>query len=336
MRHSGTPLVSVIIAARNARDTVPATLRSVLRQTLDDIEVIVIDDGSTDGTWEVAAACGDRRVSVQTTPGRGASAARNLGLAVAKGRYVSFLDADDLWTPDKLSGQWTALVDNQSAVVAYSWTILIDECGEYLFAKNPSRYTGNVHRDLLTDLFLASGSNIMIDRERVRGDLRFDESLAIAEDWDFQLRIAREHDFIYVPAYQILYRLVHGSRSARAEQLATTMCEVAKRELTFESRSGDVAPRVDATIHEYIALQCLLRGTEPLGLRTAARHWAAAMADPSRLFNPRAYLTLALLAALSLVSRRRRRPAVQRLLRLYGRMSGRAAVISRVAAARDV
>jgi glycosyltransferase involved in cell wall biosynthesis len=242
-----------------------------------------VDDGSTDGTAAVARGMGDERVAVHSGPARGASAARNLGSAVASGRYVSFLDADDLWTADKLRAQREQLIASESATVAYSWTILIDGDGEYLFAKPPSHYAGNVHRDLLTDLFLASGSNIMIDRARLRSDVRFDESLGIAEDWEWQLRLAREHEFVPVPAYHVLYRLVPGSRSARATELTTIMSAIARQELAFEPDADGLRGTVDAMIHEYVALQCVLRAADAIDLRTAFAHWAATIADRRRL-----------------------------------------------------
>jgi len=317
------PLVSVVIAARNARATLSSTLRSVLGQTLDDIEVIVVDDGSTDGTAVLAAEVGDARVSVRSIGGHGASAARNVGVAAATARYVSFIDADDLWTPEKLRAQWEALVRDPSAAVAYSWTILIDERGDYLFAKTPSRYAGNVHRDLLTDLFLGSGSNVMVDRERIGAELRFDEALHVAEDWEFQLRLARMGPFTYVPAYQVFYRLVPSSRSAQPELLESTMSRIAERELAFEDGRSDLARRVDTMIHEYIALQCLTRASGALDLRSAARHWRAAALHPGWLFEPRAYFILGMLVALAVMPPKRRVPGVQRLLRLYGRTIGR-------------
>jgi glycosyltransferase involved in cell wall biosynthesis len=323
-------LVSVIIAARNAEATLATTLGSVLRQTEADLEVLVVDDGSTDGTAGVAHGIGDRRVSVHASLARGASAARNLGLAAASGRYVSFLDADDLWTADKLRAQRERLDAVTSATVAYSWTILIDGDGEYLFAKPPSHYAGNVHRDLLTDLFLASGSNIMIDRARLRSDVRFDESLGIAEDWEWQLRLAREHEFVPVPAYHVLYRLVPGSRSARATELVTIMSAIARRELAFERDADGLRRTVDATIHEYVALQCVLRAADAIDLRTALAHWAATIADRRRLAQPRTYAFLGLLAALAILPADRRAPALRRLLRSWGKMFGNTALIAQV------
>jgi glycosyltransferase involved in cell wall biosynthesis len=92
------PLVSVIVAARDAGSTLVDTLESVRRQTVTDLEVIVIDDGSTDDTVARVARVTDPRITLASFPGAGISTARNRGIARARGAYLSFLDADDLWT----------------------------------------------------------------------------------------------------------------------------------------------------------------------------------------------------------------------------------------------
>jgi hypothetical protein len=319
------PLVTVIIAARDACETLPSTLRSVLHQTLEDIEVIVVDDGSTDETAAIAHGTGDRRVVVQSIAPRGASAARNLGFSLARSRYVTFLDADDLWTTDKLRSQQQALSRHESATVAYSWTILIDSEGRYLFAKRPSQYEGNVHRDLLMDFFLGSGSNLMLDRQRMKTEILHDESLTVAEDWDFQLRLARDHEFVCVPAYQVLYRLVPGSRSDQPGEIEQTMSQIAAREIEFVRDPTGVAAHTACGIHDYIALQNLVRPKEPPKLRPAAGHWAMASLAPHRLIQPRTYGMLCTLVGLSLVPAKRRGDALRRLLRFYGKLSNRAA-----------
>jgi hypothetical protein len=237
---------------------------------------------------------------------------------------VTFLDADDLWTTDKLGSQQQALFRHESASVAYSWTILIDSDGRYLFAKRAAHYEGNVHRDLLMDLFLGSGSNLMIDRKRMKNDILYDESLSVAEDWDFQLRLARDHEFVCVPAYQVLYRLVSGSRSDQAGQIERTMGQIAARETQFVRDPTGVAAYTACVIHDYIALQNLVRPKEP-ELRSAAGHWAMASLAPHRLIQLRTYGMLCTLVGLSLVPAKRRGDALRRLLRFYGKLSNRAA-----------
>ena len=113
------PRVSVIIPAFNAEATTLETVRSVQAQTLSDFELIVIDDGSTDGTRERLAAVTDSRLQVHAYGNGGLPTARNRGIALATGEFVAFLDADDRWTPDKLQSQVAALEARADAGVAY-------------------------------------------------------------------------------------------------------------------------------------------------------------------------------------------------------------------------
>ncbi|MGL5196776.1 MAG: glycosyltransferase family 2 protein [Chroococcales cyanobacterium] len=120
------PEISIIIPAYNAESTLVETIESVLQQTFTDFEILVINDGSQDCTQTLAEAIPDPRVQVLTYPNGGVCAARNRGISRAKGKYIAFLDADDLWTGDKLELQWAALQENPQAGVAYSSTCLMN------------------------------------------------------------------------------------------------------------------------------------------------------------------------------------------------------------------
>src|SRR5215203_2614836 len=106
---TGQPLVSAVVPAYNASRTVVEAVNSVLTQTVRDLEVIVVDDGSRDDTADVVRSIDDPRVSLITKQNEGASSARNAGIRAARGRYVAFLDADDLWLRSKLERQLDVL-----------------------------------------------------------------------------------------------------------------------------------------------------------------------------------------------------------------------------------
>ncbi|MHC5828034.1 MAG: glycosyltransferase family 2 protein, partial [Nostoc sp.] len=127
------PKISVIIPAYNSEKTINYTIESVLNQTFTDFELIVINDGSQDSTLEVITQIQDSRIKVFSYPNAGGNVSRNRGLYRAGGEFVSFLDADDLWTPDKLQSQLKALQENVTAKIAYSWTDYIDTNGQFLF-----------------------------------------------------------------------------------------------------------------------------------------------------------------------------------------------------------
>lgn len=114
-------LISVIIPAFNAEKTIVQTVQSVLTQSLDNLEVIVIEDGSTDGAISVLSQIQDPRLRVVQFPNEGVAASINRGIQQAHGEYISFLDADYLWITDKLKEQYKSLKAQPEAAVVYSW-----------------------------------------------------------------------------------------------------------------------------------------------------------------------------------------------------------------------
>jgi len=208
------PKISVIIPAYNSEITIKQTVYSVLNQTLTDFELIVINDGSTDSTLEIVYQIQDSRLKVFSFENAGGNTSRNRGLRQAVGEFVSFLDADDIWTPDKLASQLKALQDNFDAKVAYSWTDYIDENGKFLVSGNHINVNGDVYERLLVSNFLENGSNPLIYRDALVKLGGFDESLSAAQDWDMWLRLAAKYSFICVPAMQILYRVSANSLSS--------------------------------------------------------------------------------------------------------------------------
>ncbi|MBE9012338.1 glycosyltransferase [Pseudanabaenaceae cyanobacterium LEGE 13415] len=208
-----SPIISVVIPAYNAEKTIQETIESVLNQTFENFEVIVINDGATDQTLEIIQSIQDPRIQVFSYANAGKSIARNRGIELSKGNYLAFLDADDLWTPDKLKQQWQALQDHPDASVAYSWTYFINENGKVLFSGTKYGNDSNIYHKLLVRNCLESGSNILVKRSAIAQISHFDPTLAKAEDWDFYLRLASQFKFVCVPKYQILYRVHEGSSS---------------------------------------------------------------------------------------------------------------------------
>lgn len=207
------PLISVVIPVYNGGKTITSTIESVLNQTFTDFELIVVNDGSQDSTLAAINEIKDARIRVFSFPNSGVSASRNRGLAEAKGEFISFLDADDLWTSDKLEVQLKALQENPQAAVAYSWSDWIDESGQFLRAGGHITVNGNAYEKLLLRDFVESGSNPLIRRQALEKVGKFDESLAFAEDWDLWLRLAACYEYVAVPSPQILYRISPKSAS---------------------------------------------------------------------------------------------------------------------------
>jgi len=210
------PAISIIIPAYNAERTILETIKSVQQQTFSDFELIVINDGSRDRTLKILEDVKDERITVFSYENAGVSIARNRGITHATGDFISFIDADDLWTPDKLELQIAALQQYPEAGVAYSWTNLIDEKGEFLHAGEPIDFTGNVYKELLVRNFIYSGSNPLIRRQVIES-VGFDDTLTHGEDWEFYLRLAAKSPFVVVPKPQILYRQTLKSASSKVE-----------------------------------------------------------------------------------------------------------------------
>ncbi|MFB2969902.1 glycosyltransferase [Aerosakkonema sp. BLCC-F183] len=222
-------LISVIIPVYNGKKTIRETIESVLHQTFSDWELIVINDGSNDGTLEVIANIKDTRLNVFSYPNAGQAASRNRGLSKAHGEFIAFLDADDVWMPDKLELQLKALQTNSQAAVAYSWTDCIDESGQFLRRGNHINLTGNVYAQMLLTDFLEHGSNPLIRRDALNQVGSFDESLPPAEDWDMWLRLAARYQFVAVPSVQILYRVSANSASSNLGKMEAACLQVIER-----------------------------------------------------------------------------------------------------------
>jgi len=211
------PKISVIIPVFNGAKTIIKTIQSVLDQTFKDLELIIIDDGSTDETLgaiqNLLASIQDSRLQVYSFPNAGVSAARNQGISYTQGEYISFIDADDLWTKDKLTAQHQALQNNPRLKVAYSWTDWIDEDDRFLRPAAHLSFAGDIYSNLLIIDFMGCGSNPLILKEALLEVGGFDPTLQGGEDWDLWIRLAAKYEFVCVRSPQILYRQVATSVS---------------------------------------------------------------------------------------------------------------------------
>lgn len=226
MALTNTPLISVIIPAFNSEKTIQQTIDSVLNQTWRNLELIVINDGSQDSTLDIVARIKDPRLKVLSYSNAGVSVSRNRGISQAEGEFISFLDADDLWTKDKLEAQLKALQENPQAAVAYSWTNHIDENNQFLRSGAYGTVNGDVYAELLQSNFLANGSNILIRTQALKEIGGFNQSLTPAEDWDMYLRLASRYHFVSVPSAHILYRITSASASGNVFKMEVVSLQI--------------------------------------------------------------------------------------------------------------
>jgi glycosyltransferase involved in cell wall biosynthesis len=190
------PVVSVVIPAFNYSDFLPFAVHSVIGQTFKDLEIIVVDDGSTDNTHDVVSAINDCRLQYHYQENSGLAAARNTGINIATGKYVGFLDADDTWLPNKLAQQLRLLEQDSNLGLVYGGYEIIDSQGEVQSKRQPRVVTGNLLTELVLGNYVAGSATTSIVRASVFGRAGvFDESLRAAEDWDMWLRIGRHFSF---------------------------------------------------------------------------------------------------------------------------------------------
>jgi glycosyltransferase involved in cell wall biosynthesis len=192
------PTVTVVIAAYNAGAFVREAVQSVLRQSLTNVELIVVDDGSTDDTQQVLSSVSDSRLTVLLQKNSGVSAARNAGLTIACAPYVFFLDADDVLVPDALARMVATLDRMPQHVACFAHHIKIAEDGSELSTPADLRWKlfpgVDTLRQLIAKNFIVCGA-ICIRTDAARAIAGFNRALRLGEDWEFWCRLALLSDF---------------------------------------------------------------------------------------------------------------------------------------------
>jgi glycosyltransferase involved in cell wall biosynthesis len=192
------PEVSIIIPTCNRAHLLPRAIKSVLAQTFQDFEIVIVDDASKDQTEEVVNGfASDERIRyIKHERNKGSSAARNSGIKASRGEFIAFLDDDDEYLPEKLEKQVAALKQNASRVaLVYSNVLLIDgTVNSRLWMTSPEKRRAFPELLYKGDIPITS----YILRKACIGDIKFDEELYFWIDWDFILRIAKVWEFRYV------------------------------------------------------------------------------------------------------------------------------------------
>jgi glycosyltransferase involved in cell wall biosynthesis len=236
-------LVSVIIPAYNAASFLGMTLASARAQTYPNFEIIVVDDGSTDGTVAIvsAAARDDLRVRLIRQGNAGVAAARNRGIAESFGTYIAPLDADDLWHPDFLGILVAALeAAGSRTALAYSQHARIDEHGNFIELNLPVLIEDRRQAlsRLIQENFIGNSSSAVMRRAYVENVGRYDVSLHArgvqgAEDMALYIALAEQWDFVAVPHYAVGYRQ-HAASMSR---------DTARMELSSKATLADLRRR---------------------------------------------------------------------------------------------
>ena len=215
------PAVSVIIPTYNRANLVAKAIKSVLSQTYQDFEIIVIDDGSTDNTEEIIRSFKDKRVKYikKYKENKGSSVARNIGIKVARGKYIALLDSDDEWLPEKLDKQIKVLQSESPEVgVVYSNLCYIDENGKSMNKLRNPKKEGYIYEDLFGKNCVGTPSTVLIRKECFHQVGLFDDLLNAMEDWDMWIRIAKYYRFALIKVPLVKYRL-HSNQKTRNLEL---------------------------------------------------------------------------------------------------------------------
>ena len=255
MTQPPSPKVSVIIATYNRADLLPRAINSVLSQTFEDFELIIVDDCSTDSTLKVIRSFADPRIrEVQSARNMGQSRARNTGIDIAQGEYVAFLDDDDQWVESKLARQARILDESGPCVgLVYTWFDIIEADTEIRRIGGRGTISGDILGNLIGWDMPASPSAYLVRAEAVRQIGGFDESLRMAEDRDFLLRISMRYNVAVVEDVLTLMHKGHGYIGPAHQPYANPhLAKYIKRHLSEFNQELSERPR---------SLARILRGT---------------------------------------------------------------------------
>ena len=205
-------LVSVVIPVFNSEQYITECIDSVLGQSFQDFEIIIINDGSTDNTVDIVSKYKNDQIKLFHQKNSGSAAARNFGVEQASGNWIAFIDADDIWLPDKLKKQLDHCSDH-----AWSHTDLYfhgDIYPKYTkTTKFTSKHSGLILKNLLVENSIGT-SSVIIKKEIFQETGGFNTELRALQDWDLWLRIAEKHPVCYFDEPLVYYR-VHSSSVSR-------------------------------------------------------------------------------------------------------------------------
>lgn len=269
-----SPTVSIIIPTYNRETLLPRAIESVIAQTFDDWEIVLVDDGSTDGTprlaRDFARRLGDRFVYIPQD-NHGSSAARNRGIDASRGRYVAFLDSDDEFLPEKLERQIALFDARPSLGFVYGDYSFVDrdgaryasalrtkfplalEVSAVLIAPGLYECNGSLFDTLIRGYFIATIVG-MVRRDVLADAIRFDENQAYAEEWLFYLRIARRCLAGFVDEPLALHHYTESSLARHDKRRNTLrMCGLLK---TIDASFPDLTRQLRQAVHANLARTC--------------------------------------------------------------------------------
>jgi glycosyltransferase involved in cell wall biosynthesis len=226
------PKVSVIIITYNRSELLRAAIRSVLEQSYQDFELLVVDDASSDNTAEVVQGFDDKRIRyIRHETNKREAEARNTGVQNSTGEYIAFLDDDDEWLPKKLERQ-VELLDNSPRAVGgvYTGFIKMETTGKIVVQIVPSK-RGNILHDMFTQNWIGTPSTVLLRKECFEKVGLFDKGIVFGPDYDMWIRISKEFQFDYIVDPLVKY-YVHDNK-------LSTNCEIMIKGMEAINRKYD-------------------------------------------------------------------------------------------------
>jgi len=254
---SDTPLVSVIVPAFNCADYIADSVTSALDQDYPNKEIIVVDDGSTDGTLDALSAF-EGRITVIQQQNSGSAVARNTGIKAAKGEFIAFLDSDDIWFPGKLAIQTEYMASHpEIGLVYHRWLVWeLDHAGVFPPLSIPeipadrlavdSDYSGWIYRQLFNESIIHTTS-AMLRRELIERAGMFDTELRKGQDYEYWFRISRHTQVSKLKAVLSAYR-INPQSVTNQPSTVNYAALVIKKALLLQEQAGPDTTRVPRSV----------------------------------------------------------------------------------------
>ncbi len=297
------PIITVIMPCYNAETTLRCAVESVATQSFADLELLIIDDGSKDGSVKLAKmlALDDRRIRVITQRNAGPAEARNRGLAEATGQFIAFLDADDRWVPHLLARHIQQFSEQPNCGVSYGQIQFFDEA-----MRTGGRVSTIIPRLALADVLgeypVCTTSNLICRRAVFDAAGGFDPGLTHGEDQEWVARILATTAWQVCGVNEILvhYRTSPNGLSADLGMMHKGWAEMLERVRGYAPAAvANAAPQAEALFHRYLARRALRTGQSQLSLATIIHAWRASpLAMLTRAPSRSLLTTLGVLAAL--------------------------------------
>lgn len=291
MTSAAAPEVSVVVPTHNVAPFIGAAIESILAQNFGDFEVILMDDGSSDSTVEVARRFDDDRLNIVPRRHRGPTRTMNEAIELARGRWIAFLDGDDMWAPDKLRRHVEVMNARPGLDMTFCRSRMVNEEGQNLPIKSP-RWKGSLrYEQLLVSNPAANGSSIVARRQALMEAGCFDNDFAASYDYDLWLRLAllRPNNIACIPEVLTYYRRRSGQITADPSIMEDSWKQLIEkhRQLNPETVNA-LEPRSRSNLYRYLAAIAYEAGQPGLGLSYMRRSLSS---SPRQfLFTARSYV----------------------------------------------